>query len=38
MGTLLDVANVATAAVGSFPQIIISEDSALKEKIQKLNV
>jgi hypothetical protein len=38
MGVLIDVANVATAAVGSFPQIIINEDTGLKENIQKLNV
>lgn len=38
MGTLIDVANVATAAVGSFPQALLSENVIKSADYDNLNV
>jgi hypothetical protein len=38
MGTLIDISNVATAAIGSFPQAMISDQTLQTTNIQALNV
>ena len=38
MGTLIDLANIGTAAVGAFPQALVSESVIQEQNFQKLNV